>query len=180
MPRHRRPRRAALVLAGGLAPALAVGALAPQSGAEPVTGNPADPRPVAYEKPAAAHEGRAHARHAAFGDRAVRIASRYRGVPYVYGGSTPRGFDCSGFTRFVYKRLGKHIPRSSHDQFRHARKVGHHVRKGELVFFRSGGTGPVYHVGIYAGHGKIWHSPRSGRSVRLEKIWTRDWSAGHY
>jgi len=80
---------------------------------------------------------------------------------------------------YVYSRLGKRIPRVSHDQYVHAHKVGRNVRKGELVFFHSG-SGRVYHVGIYAGRGRIWHAPRSGERVRLDRIWTQRWSGGWY
>jgi cell wall-associated NlpC family hydrolase len=75
--------------------------------------------------------------------------------------------------------LGKRLPRVSHDQYRHSRKVGRDVRRGELVFFRSGG-GRVHHVRIYAGSGRIWHAPEPGGSVRLEQIWTRGWTTGRY
>ena len=180
MPRSRRSRRAALVLAGGLAPTLAVGAPAAHPGAGTTPGKPAVDAPPPHTEPPRSPHVRGPAHRKAFGERVLRVASRYAGVPYVAGGTTPRGFDCSGYTRFVYGRAGRHIPRVSHDQFRHARKVGRDVRRGELVFFRSGGTGRVYHVGIYAGRGRIWHAPSSGEHVRRDKIWTGGWSGGHY
>ena len=110
-------------------------------------------------------------------ERVVRIAASKAGTPYRYGATGPRAFDCSGFTRWVYAKVGRHLPRTSSAQARAAR----HVRKsnrhrGDLVFFKSGGH--VYHVGIYAGRGRIWHAPRSGERVHRERIWTRSVSYG--
>jgi cell wall-associated NlpC family hydrolase len=125
--------------------------------------------------------GSAHAAPTASGVRTVDLAARYAGVPYRYGGTTPRGFDCSGFTRFVLARLGVAIPRTSQAQYDRARKVAkRNVRIGDLVFFHSGSTRNVYHVGIYAGGKRIWHSPRPGRVVSLDPIWTARWVAGRY
>lgn len=115
-----------------------------------------------------------------FAERTMSVAARYAGVPYLWGGTTPRGFDCSGYSRYVYARLGKHIPRTSQAQFDASRKVGKRVRIGDLIFFRSAGTRRVYHVGIYAGAGRIWHSPRPGKTVRLDRIWTSGWTGGRY
>lgn len=80
-------------------------------------------------------------------DQVVEIAKKYIGVPYVWAGNTPEGFDCSGFTGYVMKEVGVHVPRRSSDQFNDARKVkSKNVQKGDLVFF-SNGSG-VSHVGI--------------------------------
>ncbi len=110
-------------------------------------------------------------------DRVIHTASRLKGTPYVYGGTTRRGFDCSGYTRFVYAKAGEKLPRTSRQQFASAHKVAKNkVRRGDLVFFHRGGR--VYHVGIYAGDKQIWHAPRPGQKVKLEKIWTSAWRAG--
>jgi len=103
----------------------------------------------------------------------VAIASRYRGVRYVAGGSSPgRGFDCSGFTRFVFSMIGVHLPRVSGGQYRSMIKIlRSQALPGDLVFFHSK-NGHVYHVGIYAGGNRVWHSPFPGQRVRLERIWT--------
>lgn len=123
----------------------------------------------------------ANAATTSMGLRTVDVASRYAGVPYVWGGTTPRGFDCSGFTRFVLSRLGVKVPRTSQAQHDRARRVAkRNVRVGDLVFFHSGSTRRVYHVGIYAGRKRIWHSPRPGRVVSLDPIWTSRWVAGRY
>lgn len=97
----------------------------------------------------------------------VRIAKRYYGVPYVWGGTTPRGFDCSGFTRYVYKKVGIKLPRVSRAQYSYTRKISRsQARPGDLVFFGS----PVHHVGIYIGDGYMIHSPRKGKTVTKVKV----------
>jgi cell wall-associated NlpC family hydrolase len=115
---------------------------------------------------------------AATGLRAVRIAAAQRGKPYRWGGSGPRSFDCSGLVYYVYKkRLHISLPRTANAQRRAAIRIAKtHVRPGDLVFFMSHGR--AYHVGIYAGHGRIWHAPRPGQRVKLQKIWTSHWRAG--
>ncbi|GAA0446476.1 C40 family peptidase [Streptomyces olivaceiscleroticus] len=106
------------------------------------------------------------------GHRALRIAASKKGSPYRWGATGPRSFDCSGLTQYAFKRAGKRLPRTADSQYRHVRHISASARKrGDLVFFHSGGT--VYHVGIYAGKGRIWHAPKPGASVRKERIWTR-------
>ena len=102
----------------------------------------------------------------------MQIAASKRGAPYRYGAVGPRAFDCSGYTRWVFRKVGRHLPRTASAQARFA----HHIRRaarrtGDLVFFSSGGH--VYHVGIYAGHNRIWHAPRPGERVGLVHLWTR-------
>lgn len=115
-----------------------------------------------------------------FGVRATAVASDYVGTPYRWGGTTPRGFDCSGYTQFIYNRLGKKIPRTSQAQFDGSRKVGKRVQEGDLIFFYRTNTRTVYHVGIYGGENRIWHAGRTGSTVRLERIWTSNWTGGRY
>jgi cell wall-associated NlpC family hydrolase len=108
-----------------------------------------------------------HARHELSPElRVARIARRYIGVPYRYGGTSPAGFDCSGFTRFVYSKLGIDLPHNAAQQFGVGRPVGRgDLRPGDLVFFRGLG-----HVGLYIGHGLMIHSPQSGETVRIERV----------
>jgi cell wall-associated NlpC family hydrolase len=109
--------------------------------------------------------------------RVVHIAASKRGTPYRYGATGPRAFDCSGFTRWVFARVGRHLPRTSRAQARAARHISRSRRRpGDLVFFRSHGR--VYHVGIYAGGNAVWHAPRTGQRVHRERLWTRSVSYG--
>ena len=107
----------------------------------------------------------------------MRTGNSLKGVPYRYGGSTPRGFDCSGFTSYVFRKAGVSLPHSASGQARKARRVSRaNARPGDLVFFRNGSG--VYHVGIYAGHNRTLHSPRPGRSVTTARIWSKNVSFG--
>ena len=99
----------------------------------------------------------------------VAAAAAQAGVPYVYGGTGPGGFDCSGLTGWAYRSVGIELPRTSSAQAAAAQPVSD-PRPGDLVFF--GGSGGVYHVGIYAGDGQVWHSPRPGSVVHKAPIWT--------
>jgi len=104
------------------------------------------------------------------GSSVLSVAARYVGTPYVYGGTTPRGFDCSGYTRYVYGQLGISLPRTANAQMLATTRVSRSAaRPGDLVFFVSGGR--AYHNGIYAGDGMMYDSPRSGKSVSKRAIW---------
>ena len=113
------------------------------------------------------------------GKVAILVARRYAGIRYVAGGTTPRtGFDCSGYTKYVYSQLGIAIPRVSRDQYAWSRHITmSQAVPGDLVFFHST-SGRVYHVAIYAGHGYVWHSPHTGSHVKLERIWTSAYYVG--
>jgi cell wall-associated NlpC family hydrolase len=115
--------------------------------------------------------GKTAAKASTFQARVLREAARLKGTPYRYGGTTPRGFDCSGFTGYVFKKAGKKLPRTSRAQYSATRHLSRRAAKpGDLVFFKSGGS--VYHVGIYAGGNMLWHASRPGRPVAKAKIWT--------
>ena len=104
--------------------------------------------------------------------KALQIAASKRGAPYRWGATGPRRFDCSGLTLYSYKKAGKKLPRTAAQQYNRTRHISAGNRKpGDLVFFHSGSY--VYHVGIYVGKGKIWHAPKTGDVVRLQKIWTK-------
>jgi cell wall-associated NlpC family hydrolase len=104
------------------------------------------------------------------GSSVLAIAARYVGTPYRYGGTTPRGFDCSGYTRYVFAKLGISLPRTANQQMNATRRIKRsQARPGDLVFFVS--SGRAYHMGIYAGNGMMYDSPRSGKSVSKRKIW---------
>ena len=102
----------------------------------------------------------------AFGRRVVSYAKKFLGTPYVYGGSTPRGFDCSGFTSYVYRHFGISLPRTTYSQIGVGRRVARRaLRAGDLVFFDGLG-----HVGLYIGHGRFIHAPHTGTRVRIETL----------
>ncbi|WP_030659729.1 C40 family peptidase [Streptomyces rimosus] len=108
---------------------------------------------------------------------ALRIAASKKGSPYKYGASGPYRFDCSGLTLYSFKRAGKRLPRTAAAQYNRTRHLSASSRRlGDLVFFHS--RRGIYHVGIYAGNGKIWHAPKPGTVVRLERIWSRSVSYG--
>lgn len=107
----------------------------------------------------------------ASGSSILAIAARYAGTPYVFGGEDPSGFDCSGYTQYVFKKVGISLPRTSSQQYAAVRHVSASAAKpGNLVFFLDGGG--VYHVGIYAGNGMMWDSPKPGGVVSKRKIWS--------
>lgn len=94
----------------------------------------------------------------------IATAKQYLGVPYVWGGSTPRGFDCSGFTSYVFRANGISLPRVSRDQQNVGTRISpSQVQPGDLVFNGS----PAYHVGIYIGGGQYIHAPQTGDVVKI-------------
>ncbi|WP_005035721.1 C40 family peptidase [Holophaga foetida] len=124
-----------------------------------------------------APETQAAARRSVTGDGAlreelVRTAENYLGLPYLWGGSSAEtGFDCSGLTMSVYRLNGLSLPRSSRDQFQGGSAVGREeLQKGDLLFFATGGSGRVNHVGLYIGDGKFIHAPRSGQNIRRDSL----------
>ncbi len=99
----------------------------------------------------------------------IETAKLYIGTPYLYGGSTPAGFDCSGFVKYIYESIGVTLPRTSNSQA----SVGTYVSRedlktGDIVCF--GSSSYINHVGIYVGDGKFIHSPRSGYTVCIANV----------
>lgn len=97
----------------------------------------------------------------------VNIARTLLGIPYVWGGDDPSGFDCSGFTQYVFGKAGISIPRTAGAQRSAATPVSN-PQPGDLVFFGS----PVWHVGIYTGNGMMIDSPRAGKSTSERPIFS--------
>ncbi len=109
------------------------------------------------------------------GVRVVNYARRFRGVPYAWGGSSPRyGFDCSGFVRFVYSHFGVSLPHSTYGQESRGRAVlRKYLKPGDLVFFAGGS-----HVGIYVGGHRVIDAPHSGAVVHISTM--TDWYSYSY
>ena len=103
------------------------------------------------------------------GNAAVREATKYLGIKYLWGGTTPNGFDCSGFTQYVYKQLGINIERVSQAQYHEQEAISReNLQPGDLVFFKR--NGDVHHVGIYVGSGMMIHSPYTGTVIQYQSI----------
>ena len=102
------------------------------------------------------------------GNEVVRYARTFLGVPYRWGGMSPRnGFDCSGLVAFVYRHFGISLPHYTVAQF----ATGRHVLRpnllpGDLVFFSG-----LEHVGLYVGHGRFIHAPHAGARVRIDSLY---------
>jgi len=110
---------------------------------------------------------------ASTGSRVVAVAATRKGAPYVYGAAGPRRFDCSGLTKWAYARVGKTLKRTAQQQYVATAHISARSRRvGDLVFFKTSHYGSVYHVGIYAGAGRIWHAPKPGDHVKLAPLWT--------
>lgn len=98
----------------------------------------------------------------------MKAAAELVGTPYVYGGSNPSGFDCSGFVLFVYSQFGLNLPHSVYQQSRVAVKIAlADAIPGDIVTFND-----YSHNGIYAGNGNFYHSPQPGDRVKLAPIFT--------
>ena len=106
----------------------------------------------------------------------INTAKSFLGTPYVWGGTSPSGFDCSGFTQYVLAQNGKSIPRTSQEQFASGQAVDKsNLQAGDLVFY---GNGEATHVGIYEGNNKIIHSPHTGDVVK-ESDFSTYWTSAY-
>ena len=104
------------------------------------------------------------------------IAARYLGVPYVFGGESPSGFDCSGLVEYVYAQIGIRLPHSSMLQGHMGTRVSlANARPGDVLVFNGGS-----HVGIYIGGGHMIDAPYPGRVVSIDKIYTNAYWIVHY
>ena len=111
------------------------------------------------------------------GQRADSEARRHLGKPYSYGAAGPSRFDCSGFTQYVFSRLGQSLPHNSGAQYDAVRHVARSEKQvGDLVFTKR--SGRITHVGVYAGGSDVWSPVQSGDRVRKQSFAGRDYVVG--
>jgi len=114
---------------------------------------------TSYTTPAASSKGQA----------IVNEAKKYLGVRYVYGGTSPKGFDCSGLVQYVCRAVGVSVNRTAAAQFSNGRAVNKSdLQPGDLLFFAKNGR--IHHVGIYVGNGQMIHAPQTGDVVKYSSI----------
>ena len=121
-------------------------------------------------------DGTVVAASSSLGQQMVDYAAQFLGTPYVYGGNGPNSFDCSGFTSYVYRHFGYTLNRTATGQLSNGVSVSKsELQPGDLVFFKSGGSKPVSHVGIYVGGGQFIHASTNTYEVRYDNL-----TSGYY
>lgn len=112
-------------------------------------------------------------------DTLISNAMGFIGVAYRFGGTTPSGFDCSGFMQYVFRKaFAVNLPRTAAQQA----SVGSHVSRsnlqaGDMVFFRTAGPRRISHVGMYVGNDRFIHAPRTGKRIEITSLSNKYWSA---
>ena len=119
-----------------------------------------------------------HAKAKKTSQHVTQKAKQMLHMPYRWGGTTPRGFDCSGLVQYTYNRVGIKLPRTAAQQYRAVSKVKRkHMAKGDLIFFHTPRRGRyVNHVGIYMGNNSFIHAPGRGKRVQLSNL-SRYWKS---
>lgn len=113
------------------------------------------------------------------GAQAVALAERFLGVPYVWGGATPSGFDCSGLVMYVYGLLGVRLPHySGYQWYAGARVPIDQLRPGDIVFFHPSSNGPQ-HEGMYIGNGEFIHAPHTGDVVKISSLYDTQYALSY-
>lgn len=116
----------------------------------------------------------------ASGEQILAEAQKHLGTPYVYGGASPSGFDCSGFVYYVLKRVGYSPNRTPASQYQQGTYVDKsNLKVGDLVFFSSNAT-TITHVGIYSGNGQFIHAPNSRSTVSYSDLTSGYWANTYY
>lgn len=107
----------------------------------------------------------------------IAYASKFLGTPYLWGGTTPAGFDCSGFTQYVYAHFGVSLGRTTYDQINDGPSVSKsQLKPGDLVFF--GTLNNPHHMGIYIGNNYYIHAPRTGDVIKISSMSRTDFVKG--
>ncbi|MEO8289508.1 MAG: C40 family peptidase [Gaiellaceae bacterium] len=133
--------------------------------------DPTSAAPLAVGESLASRETPAQRR----GRKAVEISLRYLGIPYVWAGASPAGFDCSGFVMYVYGKVGVSLPHNGAMLWGQGRPVlRSSLEPGDVIFFDGLG-----HVGIYMGGGRFIHSPHSGDVVKISRL-SEGWYTSAY
>lgn len=111
-------------------------------------------------------------------DTILAYAKSFIGVPYVYGGESPKGFDCSGYIQYVFKRFGMDLPRTADEQFYGGNRISSQEAKpGDIVAFKS--DGEISHTGIYIGGGRFI-SATSSSGVMISSVYGPYWGEHFY
>jgi cell wall-associated NlpC family hydrolase len=114
------------------------------------------------------------------GGQAVALAYRFLGVPYVWGGATPLGFDCSGLTMYVYGQLGIRLGHYTGFQYYAGRHVPpDQLQPGDLVFFHANAAGVPQHEGMYIGSGSFIHAPQTGDVVKISSLYETQYALAY-
>ena len=115
-----------------------------------------------------------------FGLEVVESAKHQLGLPYVWGGESPRiGFDCSGLIKYTFKEFNVNLPHRADLQYAYGDSVARKdLQKGDMIFFRSGGNW-IGHVGIYIGDNHFIHAPHSGAQIQINRL-DNSWYSSHY
>lgn len=100
------------------------------------------------------------------------LAKKYLGGKYVWGGETPKGFDCSGYTQYIFKKIGIKLPRTAYEQSKVGQTVHGSLQKGDLLFFNTDPTRgiPVTHVGVYLEQGKFIHAAGRKKGIIISPL----------
>lgn len=106
------------------------------------------------------------------GKELTAYAKQFLGVPYVYGGDSIRGFDCSGYTKYIFSKIGINLPHRAKRQMEKGVVVSSKAEllPGDLVFFKTKGSGKVNHVGIYLGENQFIHASSGYGAVRISPL----------
>jgi cell wall-associated NlpC family hydrolase len=171
--------RAALTAVALSVPMAGVAKAAPLSGPQTTPDhNKVHKAPKNHKNHKIHRAGRHRRRYQSFDQRAAAYVKRLEGAPYVYGGTSPSGFDCSGLTQYVYRHLGKSIQRTAEAQFLQFRPISKaRAWGGDLVFFHvsSDPNSYVYHVGVYEGGDKMVAATTFGGVVQWQSFaWAGD------